>query len=40
MIDIKKRIRIGNKSEEQAKTLANSNMLFKGRNNAIKFVDN
>ena len=34
-----KKIRIGNKSEKQKKTLANINKLFKGRNDAIKFVD-
>ena len=29
---------IGNKFEEQKKTLPNINMLFNGRNNPIKFV--
>ena len=34
-----RKIRGRNKSEEQKKILDNINMLFKGRNNAIKFVD-
>ena len=34
------RIRIGNKSEKQKKTLVNSNKLFNGRNDAIKFAEN
>ena len=33
------RIRIGNKSEKQKKTLVNSNKLFNGRNDAIKFAE-
>ena len=31
------KIRIGNESQKQMKTLANINMLFSGRNNPIKF---
>ena len=34
-----KKIKIGNKSEKQKKTLANINKLFNGRNDAIKFAD-
>ena len=34
-----KRIRKGNKSTEQRKTLANINILFHARNNAIKFIE-
>ena len=34
-----KKIRIGNKSEKQKKTLAKINKIFNGRNNAIRFVD-
>ena len=34
-----KKIRIGYKSEEQNKTLANSNMLFNGRNEAVKLTN-
>ena len=30
---------IGNKFEEQRKTMANINMLFNGRNNAIEFFN-
>ena len=32
-------IRKGNKSAEQTKTLANVNVLFNARNNAIKFIE-
>ena len=35
-----KKLRIGNRSEEQRKTLASINLLFNGRNDTIKFVDN
>ena len=34
-----KEIRKGNKSFEQKKTLANVNVLFNARNNAIKFIE-
>ena len=34
-----KRIRKGNKSSEQRKNLANINILFNARNNAIKFIE-
>ena len=34
-----KKIRKGNKTQEQRKTLANVNMLFNGRNEAIEFYD-
>ena len=33
------KIRKGNKNEEQEKTLANINILFNARNNAIKFTE-
>ena len=34
-----KKIRRGNKIQEQRKTLANLNMLFNGRNDAINFIE-
>ena len=34
-----KYIRKGNKNDEQRKTLANINVLFNARNNAIKFIE-
>ena len=34
-----KKLRKGNKTQEQRKTLVNLNMLFNGRNGAIKFYD-
>ena len=34
-----KEIRKGNKSASQRKTLANINILFNARNNAIKFIE-
>ena len=34
-----RQIRKGNKSSEQKKTLANINLLFDARNNAIKFIE-
>ena len=34
-----KKIRKGNKSAEQRKTLANINIVFNARNNAIKFIE-
>ena len=34
-----KKLRGGKKSEEQKEILNNINMLFKGRNEAMKFVD-
>ena len=34
-----KKIRRGNKTEEQKKILANINRLFNGRNHAIKFIE-
>ena len=37
--DYLKRIRKGNKSDEQRKTLANINILFHTRNNVIKFIE-
>ena len=39
MIIILKKIRKGNKNDEQKKTLANINTLFNARNNAIKFIE-
>ena len=33
-------IRIGNKNDNQKKVLANANILFNGRNSAIKFIEN
>ena len=32
-------IRIGNKNDNQKKVLANANILFNGRNSAIKFIE-
>ena len=32
-------IRKGNKNAEQRKTLANTNILYNARNNAIKFIE-
>ena len=32
-------IRIGNKNDNQKKILANANILFNGRNSAIKFIE-
>ena len=32
-------IRTGNKNDNQEKVLANANILFKGRNSAIKFIE-
>ena len=34
-----KKIRGGNKTEKQKDTLANLNMLFNGRNDAINFIE-
>ena len=34
-----KKIREGNKTEKQKDTLANLNMLFNGRNDAINFIE-
>ena len=34
-----KKIRRGDKTKEQEKTLSNINMLFNGRNDAIKFIE-
>ena len=34
-----KEIRKGNKNDEQRKTLANINVLFNARNNAIRFIE-
>ena len=39
MIIILKKIRKGNKNDEQKKTLGNINTLFNARNNAIKFIE-
>ena len=39
MIIILKKIRKGNKNDEQKKTLANINTLFNARNNAIKLIE-
>ena len=36
---ITNKLRKGNKTQEQRKTLANLNMLFNGRNEAINFYD-
>ena len=37
--DYLKRIRKGRKNDEQKKTLANINIIFNARNNAIKFIE-
>ena len=37
--DYEKYIRKGNKNDEQRKTLANINVLFNARNNAIKSIE-
>ena len=34
-----KKIRRGDKTKEQEKTLSNINLLFNGRNDAIKFIE-
>ena len=35
-----KKKKIGRKNEKQKKTLSNINMLFTGRNEAVKFMEN